>query len=509
MSRRSFDFQWEGSPLPPPREMRADEPFRIAVLGDFSGRASRGLCEPESLHERPLIAVDVDNFEEVLARLRPEVHVPLSSTGEGVSVSIQNLDDFHPDWLYGRLEILSELRASRRRLRDPAQLPAEAARLRRAASAETDEQPDSAPAWTGPLGDLLNQALEQVPGAQAAADGFPSVKIAGFDLARLVEEAVAPFVLPKADPRQAEFVAAVEAGIADVMRRVLHAAAFQSVEAAWRQLWRVTQKLTASGNVRLFLLDVTREEIVEDMVVRPNISQAGLFRVLVEQHWVATDRQPWSTLVLLQRVGRSHEDVCLVGGMGALALLSRCPLLADADPDVVGLASWTDGTDPADWKLDDKTAEHRWTDLRIKPWARPIALAAPRPLVRLPYGPTNAIERFVLDELGPTRPHASLLWGSAALACAELLGSSFLQSGWSMRPGELRDLEDLPPCLYEELGEKLLQPSAEVFLTERVGEALAKRGVTPLQSYKNRHAIRVQEFISLAEPATGLIGPWQ
>lgn len=48
----------------------AETPFRVAILGDFSGRANRGLLETgDALASRRPIMVDRDNFDSVLAKL--------------------------------------------------------------------------------------------------------------------------------------------------------------------------------------------------------------------------------------------------------------------------------------------------------------------------------------------------------------------------------------------------------------------------------------------------------
>jgi hypothetical protein len=61
----------------------ADEmPFRILVLGDFSGRGSRGE-RATSLADRKLLRIDRDNFEDVMSRLRVEVQVSLAADASG------------------------------------------------------------------------------------------------------------------------------------------------------------------------------------------------------------------------------------------------------------------------------------------------------------------------------------------------------------------------------------------------------------------------------------------
>jgi type VI secretion system protein ImpC len=77
-----------------------------------------------------------------------------------------------------------------------------------------------------------------------------------------------------------------------------------------------------------------------------------------------------------------------------------------------------------------------------------------------------------------------------------------------MEPGDELDVEDLPAHTYEEDGEKHLQACAETLLTENAGQALLERGLVPLLSYKNRNAVRVLRFQSIAEPSQPLSGPW-
>jgi len=53
-----------------------DSPFHIAVLGDFSGRENRGVLDAR-LEGRKAILIDRDNFEDMIAQVAPELHLPL------------------------------------------------------------------------------------------------------------------------------------------------------------------------------------------------------------------------------------------------------------------------------------------------------------------------------------------------------------------------------------------------------------------------------------------------
>src|SRR3954469_7515076 len=90
-----------------PAEQVHEMSFRIAVLGDFSGRANRGLLEtgPGLASRRPL-RIDRDDFDRVMAGLGVELRLPVPGGGdEQIVLRFRELEDFHPDRIYGRAEV--------------------------------------------------------------------------------------------------------------------------------------------------------------------------------------------------------------------------------------------------------------------------------------------------------------------------------------------------------------------------------------------------------------------
>ena len=134
----------------------------------------------------------------------------------------------------------------------------------------------------------------------------------------------------------------------------------------------------------------------------------------------------------------------------------------------------------------------------------------PRFLLRLPYGPaTDPIDAFAFAELDhPSADHESFLWGSPAIACATLIANSFVENGWSMTLGDHLEIGDLPAATFSVDGENQLKPCAEVNFPERFAEAILESGVMPLMSFRNRNAMRLLRFQSIAEPLRSLSGPW-
>ena len=77
---------------------KPETPFRIAVLGDFSGRSNRGLAgSSEEVGRRKPRKLDRESLDGVLAKLEPSLLLPVGPDGATVELSFRSIDDFHPD----------------------------------------------------------------------------------------------------------------------------------------------------------------------------------------------------------------------------------------------------------------------------------------------------------------------------------------------------------------------------------------------------------------------------
>ncbi len=91
--------------------------FRLAVLGDFSGRANAGKLDTgAALAQRKPVKVDVDNLDSEIAKMQLTLALPLADGGSAVSVSIGDIDAFHPDQLAESVELFESLLNMRRNL---------------------------------------------------------------------------------------------------------------------------------------------------------------------------------------------------------------------------------------------------------------------------------------------------------------------------------------------------------------------------------------------------------
>ena len=460
-------------------------PMRLLVMGDFSGQPA---AARRPLAERPTWQVDVDNLDTVMGRLMPRLLLP---AGE---VDFAGLDDFHPDSLYTRLDLFRALRDMRQRLADPSRFAAAAAELNLA-------RPDAAPAASagapaaqaepgGADASLLAQLLGGNPVTQAAPAPPPS---AAAGIEAFIRHIVAPHIVPNIAPQQASLIASVDAAITDQMRGLLHAPAFQQLEAAWRGVQWLISSLELDEQLQLHLFDIGREELLDDVVAaQGRIDQTGSYRALVDRWRNQPGGQGWTAMAALYDIGPSVEDIGLLAALGVLASQAGGPVLAAGSPALAG---------------DDAQALAGWHALRrseVAPW---IGLAVPRVLLRLPYGQgRDPVDGFGFEEFGVTPVHGQFLWGSGALATLLLIGRAFTARGWGFEPGDEREIGDLPAFSHVRDGERELQACAEQYLGEAAGNLLLAAGLMPVMSHRHRNAVTVMRFQSVAEPARGLSG---
>jgi type VI secretion system protein ImpC len=481
----------------------AGDPFRICVLGDFTGRESRGVSE--SLKGRRPVLVDRDNLDDVIEKLGPAV--VLEVLGQKIEPSFDNMDAFHPDELFNRLELFRSLRDTRRKLGDPRTYNAALKELRLLIGAGEDAaepggKPHGKPASSG--GSLLDSIVDETREGTLTGSGTPGKG----DLADFVEAIVKPYRMAPPDPSEDRLKAALDLYISVLMAEVLHHGALQEIEAAWRGLRFLVFRAETDEDLEIRLLDVSREELANDLLSTDDLAGTGLYRLFVKEPLASEDGKPWALLAGCYAFG--HEDAEVLGRMAKIAAAAGAPFIAGAHPRLIGCESFSDAPDPAAWRYaPDTEAADAWALLRGLPEAAYLGLAAPRFLLRLPYGrDTDPVDVFDFEEAATALAHEHYLWGCPAFACAHLLAAAFSREGWPMTPGSVRDIDGLPLHSLQIDGETAIKPCAEILLTDKALETFLERGIMPLASMKNRDVARLVRFQSLAHPAARLSGRW-
>lgn len=480
--------------------------FRMLIMGDFSGRANRGLDRSaKPLTGRKPICVDRDSLDEVIGRLEVKIELPLlGKDAPLVPIQISELDDFRPEALYQKLEVFQALKEIRQSLYDPQTLAA----VVEESQPPPERQPKKpqSPANQTP-GNLLDQIIEQSQFDEVQTSGAGS---APTEWESFLHGIVKPHLVAKAHPRQEEMIDGVDAASSELMRMILHHEDFQAVESAWRGLSFLVSRLETDNQLKLYMLDVSKAEFAADLTFADDLRLTDLYKILVEQTVGIAGGQPWSVVAGNYTFEKNVEDIELLGRMAKIAKAAGTSFVATAGDRVVCSESLAETPDPDEWQpLDEPEIEEKWQALRCIPEAANIGLAMPRFLLRLPYGAdTDPVEPFQFEEMPEKPVHEKYLWGNPCFAIMLLLGQSFSRQGWQMRLGSTQEINSLPLHVYKENGESLLKPCAEILLSQRAAERIIDKGFMPLLSFVNQDMVRLGRFQSIGDPPTRLAGPW-
>ena len=467
--------------------------FRLAVLGDFSGRANAGLLETgEALARRKPIAIDVDSLDDVLARMKLNLSLSLGEDGADVAVPIASLDDFHPDQLVENVELFETLLQLRRDLSG------------KAGFARASKEVLS---WSGEA--PLPARRRKARGAAVAADlrltdfarltgRASSGALAEADVDLLVRRLVGPYVVPARDAQQDKLIARVDLALSAAMRRVLHHPDFQTAEALWRGLDLLVRRIETGARLQIVLYDVSAEEWSADLAASDDLEQSGLYGMLVEQPSLDAGQGGFSAVAGLYGFELSPPHADLLGRMAQIAAAGGFAFLSSI------------GADALQTPMHDQheLIQQAWTALQELPASRCLGLATVRFLLRMPYGKkSDPIDAFAFEEFTREAGLSGMLWANPALAPALLLSKAWIKAGPKMVPGAPSVIGDMPYYVYTAPdGDQVALPCTERLWSERQTAQAARYGVMPVVSLRGRPEVRLAGTASVAGPV--IAGRW-
>lgn len=477
-----------------PQDAQTPDKFRIAIMGDFSGRASRGDMQiGDDLAMRKPIKFDIDNIDTVISRFATTLTLPIGKDGAGVAVPLNSLDDLHPDALFENVAIFDELAALRQQVA-----------MGDGANAIAKMQ-----GWADRFGDLKLTSHKRAKGTAVPADralnafgaliGDMQGKLAtASPAADLIGRIVGPYVQAAPDPAQATMLAAIDDAISGAMRTILHHPDFQAVEATWRSLDLLARRIETGAGLEVVLYDVSAEEWAADLSAQDDLAESGLFQMLGEQPRLDDAQGPLSAVFGLYTLEETPPHAELLARMSKISHWMNAPFLAAISPKFL------------DTKKQDRhpLVAKNWDALRALPEAAHIGLAAPRFLLRLPYGrKTDPVDPFDFEEFNLRSGLRGMLWGNPVVLSAILMTATVTQKGKDMKLGDVMSVDDMPfHYMTDQHGDQVALPCTERLLNTRTMADVVTRGYMPLLSIKGRNEVRQGSFQALG--AGTLAGPW-
>jgi type VI secretion system protein ImpC len=317
----------------------------------------------------------------------------------------------------------------------------------------------------------------------------------GFSLARKgVEALLSQLVEPERKVEKVsgalidEMISEIDKKLSLQVDAVLHHADFQKLESAWRGLKFLVDKTDFRENVRLELLNVSKEELLDDFDDAPEITKSGLYKTVYSAEYGQFGGKPYGNIIANYEFGPGPQDIKLLQYLGSVSAMAHAPFIAAAGPEFFGLDDFNGLPSLKDLKsLFEGPQYVKWQSFRESEDARYVGLTLPRFLLRLPYGPeTQPVKAFAYQE-DVSASHEHYLWGNTAFTFATRLTDSFAKYRWCTNiigPLGGGTVEDLPVHQFESMGAIQTKIPTEVLISDRREFELAEEGFISLAMRK-------------------------
>jgi type VI secretion system protein ImpC len=304
----------------------------------------------------------------------------------------------------------------------------------------------------------------------------------------LLRSIVGPFVVKAPDPKRDALVATVDSALSDAMRAVLHQSEFQNLESLWRGLDMLLRRIETGPQLQVLLVDVSAEEFAADLSSVDDLSETGLYSMLVDKP--SHEKNGGLALICgLYHFEPTPPHAELLGRMAKIAAHAGAPFVT---------AMATDGL------MDRKKAPHPLIaqalgELRDLAEGSHLALLSPRFMLRHPYGKrSDPISAFAFEEFTANDGLRGMLWGHPAIIAACLLAAP---------TGKTLSIGDLPFHYFVDAdGDQVALPCTERLINADTSARLRQLGIGALMAHKGQPELRVFGLDTVAGGALALQG---
>lgn len=271
------------------------------------------------------------------------------------------------------------------------------------------------------------------------------------------------------------------------MDAILHHTTFQDIEAPWRSLKFLTDRTDFGENIKIELISLTKEVLLEDFEDASDITESGLYRKVYTNEYGQFGGEPFGVVIGNYSLTPNTSDVNLMKYMSALAAMTHAPFIAGAHESFLSIESFNELPELKQVEAMFEGPQYaKWRAFREHDDSRNTGLTLPRFMLRQTYGENIPVKSFNYQEL--VKADNDYLWGNAAFAYATRLTESFAQYRWCpniIGPQSGGQVIDLPIDVFDDSGiDKILGP-VEVSISDRKEYELSELGFIPFTLRKD------------------------
>lgn len=272
------------------------------------------------------------------------------------------------------------------------------------------------------------------------------------------------------------------------MDEVLHHEDFKALESAWRGLQMLVNRTDFTQNIKIEVLNASKQDLYEDFEDAPDITKSGLYKLAYTSEYGQFGGEPVGAIIANYDFGPGAVDMKTMQSAAAVSAVSHAPFIAAAGPKFFGLDEFEGLPNLKELSSVFEGPQFaKWRSFRESEDARYVGLTVPRFLLRAPYDPEENPSKVFNYKENVSATHEDYLWGNTAFAFGSRLTDSFAKYRWCpniIGPQSGGAVEDLPVHLYESMGEIEAKVPTEVLISDRREFELSEEGFIPLTMRK-------------------------
>jgi type VI secretion system protein ImpC len=303
-----------------------------------------------------------------------------------------------------------------------------------------------------------------------------------------------------------DMIAGIDRKLSAQVDAILHQEAFQKLETAWRSLRYLVDQTDFRENIKVELLNLSKQDLQDDFEDAADITKSGLYKTVYTREYGQFGGQPYGLIVGNYEFGPGPQDIKLLQGLASVACVAHAPFVAAAGPEFFGLKEFAGLPNLKDLSSIFEMPQYtKWRGFRESEDSRYVALTLPHFLLRVPYGPTTKAAKnfnYIENVSGSDKDY---LWGNAAFAFASRITDSFAKYRWCANiigPSGGGAVQDMVIYQYEAMGELQTKIPTEVLISERREYELAEAGFISLTMRKGSDNAAFFSANSVQKPKT-------
>ncbi len=282
-------------------------------------------------------------------------------------------------------------------------------------------------------------------------------------------------------------IAEIDRKLTAQLNEILHSEPFQQLESAWRSLDFVVDNIDFRENIRLEVLNVSKDDLISDFEDSFQITKSGLYKIVYSNEYGVFGGKPYGMVCANYEFGSGASDMQLLSQCAAVSAMAHAPFIANASPEFFGKSF-----DRLPYLKDLKSLlegpqYRRWHAFRESEDSRNVGLCLPRFLLRLPYNEVSApVSDFNFNEDVTGHRHR-YLWGHASHTFVTRVADSFAKYRWCLHiigSHAGGSVENLTVQQYASMKQIQNKIPTEIMITERREFELSEEGFIALTHRK-------------------------